>query len=175
METTQNKIITLNISNDYDSSSAWDIYIEQIKYIVNELDVHCEIRNKKLINIVEQEQKYNTDINEYDNKIIIETIGYSQSEWQAYELYYNYFQSKEQKALFDGLVVLLKRSFTHFNNYYFELIESIIVEGKEYENNKYIENGGFFIDWIEFPNNDDILDAFKDEFELNYDKYIIKD
>tara|TARA_R110000787_G_scaffold243530_1_gene349545 strand:- start:159 stop:686 length:528 start_codon:yes stop_codon:yes gene_type:complete len=175
MKTTQNKTITLNISNDYDSSNAWYSYIEQINYIANELDFHCEIRNNRLINIIAQEQRYSTDIDQYENKIIVETIGYSQGDWQTYELYYNDFESKEQKALFDDLIALLKRSFTHFNNYYFELIESVIVESKEYENKEPIENGVFIIDWIEFPDNDDILAAFNESYGLNYDKHVIKD
>tara|TARA_R110000744_G_scaffold119722_1_gene223232 strand:+ start:180 stop:707 length:528 start_codon:yes stop_codon:yes gene_type:complete len=175
MKTTQDKTTTLSISNDYDSTNAWDSYIEQINYIVNELDFHCEIRNNRLINIIAQEQTYSTNIDEYENKIIVETIGCSQSDWQTYELYYNDFDSKEQKSLFDDLVVLLRRSFTHFNNYYFELIESIIVEGKEYENKEPIKNGVFIIDWIEFPDNNDILTAFTEAYGLNYDKHVIKD
>ena len=175
MKTTQNKTINLSISTCNDSQNAWDNYIDDINYVVNELNIHCEISNNRLVNIIEQQQTYISDINDYKNNTVIESKGYSQSDWQTYNLHYNDFESKEQEALFDYLIKLLKRSFTHFNNYYFELIESIIVEGKEYENKEPIENGVFIIDWIESPNNDDILAAFNNEYGLNYDKHVIKD
>ena len=175
MNTTKNKTTTLNISVCNDSQNAWDNYIDNINYIVNELDVHCEISNNRLTNIVEQEQTYSTDISDYKNNIVIKSVGYSQSDWQDYNLHYNNLESKEQKALFDDLVKLLKRSFTHFNNYYFELIESIVIDGIEYENKEPLENGVFVIDWIEFPDNKEILTACNDFYGLQYDKHIIKE
>tara|TARA_R110000823_G_scaffold252986_1_gene375541 strand:- start:240 stop:767 length:528 start_codon:yes stop_codon:yes gene_type:complete len=175
MKTTQNKTTTLNISVCNDSQDAWDDYIEDINYIVNELDINCEISNNRLMNIIEQQQTYSSDISDYKNNIVIESKGYSQSDWQDYNLHYNDFETKEQKALFDDLIALLKRSFTHFNNYYFELIESIVIDGKEYENKEPIDNGTFVIDWIEFPDSNEILTAYNDCFGLHYDKYIIKE
>tara|TARA_R110002096_G_scaffold319882_1_gene514039 strand:- start:586 stop:1101 length:516 start_codon:yes stop_codon:yes gene_type:complete len=169
------KTTTLNISTCYDSQDAWSNYVDNINYLVNKLDVHCEISNTRLINIIEDEQSYLTDKYNYENSTIIKSKGYSKGDWQEYKLYYNNLESKGDRALFDDLIKLLKRSFTHFNDYYFELIECIEIEGKEYENTEPIEVGGFFIDWIEFPEDENILEAFNDNFGIRFDKVNIKE
>jgi hypothetical protein len=169
------KATILNISTCYDSQDAWSNYVENINYIVNKLDVHCEISNTRFINIIEDEQSYLTDINDYENSIIIKSKGYSKGDWQEYILYYDNLESKKDRALFDDLIKLLKRSFTHFNDYYFELIKCIEIEGKEYYSTEPIEGGSFFIDWIEFPKDEDILEAFNDNFGMRFDKVNIKE
>ena len=106
-----NKMKTqVKITNDDYGQTAYDNYIEDINYLVNEQNnVFCEIKNNRFTNIVEDEKNYSSSPDDYRNKTIIEAKGYTQGEWQEYVIYHN-------KPI-QALKKQLKRSFTHFNGY----------------------------------------------------------
>ena len=51
------------------------MFIEDINHLVNELNVYCEIKNKDYTNIVEQQKRYISNIEDYKNSIVIEATG----------------------------------------------------------------------------------------------------
>ena len=47
----------LKISKDYGFNDAYNLKIEDINYLANEINVFCEIKNHNYTNIIEQEKK----------------------------------------------------------------------------------------------------------------------
>lgn len=166
----------IEISNDYNSDFCYQTKVEDINYLVNELDVFCELRNTNYINIIEQEKRYNSEKEDYKNKIIINAKGYSQSEWQDYILYYNENElSTPQKRMeFSNLVKHLEREFTHQNDYITKKYEQTKIDGKIFNSEPY-DYTCFYIDDIEFPNNEDIIKEYIGLYGEYFDKFIIED
>ena len=165
----------IEISKDYDSDFCYQTKVEDINYLVNELDVFCELRNSNYINIIEQEKRYNSEKEDYKNKIIINAKGYSQSEWQDYILYYNEneLSTPQKRMYFSNLVKHLEREFTHQNDYIAKKYEQTKIDGKIF-NSEPFDYTCFYIDDIEFPNNEDIIKEYIGLYGEDFDKFIIE-
>ena len=161
----------LKISKDNFSNLSYDMFIEDVNYLVNELNVHCEVKNNNYINIVEQQKRYVSNSDEYNNHVVIEARGYSQSEWQTYILYYNEdeLNTPMHKSYFESLIKQLERSFTHFNEYYCEKFEYIESNGKQYIENESFDSTCFCIDNIEFPSEEDVKQEYIGIYGIDYD------
>tara|TARA_R110000850_G_scaffold276690_1_gene419693 strand:- start:139 stop:654 length:516 start_codon:yes stop_codon:yes gene_type:complete len=165
----------IEISNDYNSDFCYQTKVEDINYLVNELDVFCELRNTNYINIIEQEKRYNSEKEDYKNKIIVNAKGYSQYDWQDYVLYYNEKELKTPKdrMYFSNLVKHLEREFTHQNDYIVKKYEQTEIDGKIFNSEPY-DYTCFYIDDIEFPNNEDIIKEYIGLYGEDFDKFIIE-
>ena len=164
----------IKISKDYYSDLAYQSKVDDVNMIVNEIDVLCEIKNDKFINLIEQEQRYSSEKEDYKNKIVIEAKGYSQSDWQTYTLYYNEKDLKTpmHKMYFSDLIQHLERSFTHNNDYLVEKYEQTEIDGKIF-NAEAHDHTSFCIIHTEFPENNDIIEEYKAIYGTDYDTYII--
>ena len=160
----------IKIEIDYNSNLSHDYFIDEINYLVNEIDIFCEIKNNKYINIIEREKRYNSDKKDYKNKIIIDAIGYCQSEWQTYILYHNLEQ--DNKELIE-LCNELKKTFTHFNDYQVTKYNQIEIDGNIF-NSEAIDYTSFSIRYIEFPDKKDIISEYNSIYGIDYDEYIIE-
>ena len=164
----------IKIQNDNFGNLSSETYKEDINYLVNELNVFCELKNNDYINIVEQEKRYISDENDYKNKIAIESKGYSQSDWQKYILHYNENELKtpKERMYFSDLVKQLERTFTHQNDYFVEKFERTKINGKEFNSNPY-DVTTFCILHTEFPNKEDVLNEYNSIYGFDYDEAII--
>tara|TARA_R110000822_G_scaffold67786_1_gene164983 strand:+ start:376 stop:891 length:516 start_codon:yes stop_codon:yes gene_type:complete len=164
----------IKISKDYYSDLAYESKVDDINMIVNEINVLCEVRNDKFINLIEQEQRYSSEKEDYKNKIVIEAKGYCQSEWQTHTLYYNEKELKipQHRMYLSDLIQHLERSFTHNNDYFVEKYEQTKIDGKIFnaEANDYTS---FCITHTEFPEDSDIIEEYKSIYGEDYDTYII--
>lgn len=160
----------IKISNDYYSDLSYQMFREQINYLVNELDIFCEVKNDKFENIVEREKRYLSSKDDYKNKTIVNAIGYSQGDWQEYILYHNLDENDNDLKI---LVDELKKSFTHFNDYFVEKFEQEEIKGKKF-NSEVLDITSFSITDIEFPDENDILDAYIEIYGKDFDKCIIE-
>jgi len=161
----------LTIERDNFTDHSYNIFIEDIDHLVNELNVYCEVKNKNYINIVELQKRYTSNIDDYKNSIVIEATGYSQGDWQTYILHYNLneLETPTQKTYLESLVNKLKRSFTHFNDYHCEKYEYIEIDGKRYVATESFESIGFAIDNIEFPNEEDVKQEYISMYGIDFD------
>jgi hypothetical protein len=154
----------VKITNDDYGQTAYDNYIEDINYLVNEQNnVFCEIKNNRFTNIVEDEKNYSSSPDDYRNKTIIEAKGYTQGEWQDYVIYHN-------KPI-QALKKQLKRSFTHFNGYCVEKSEYFEKDGKLFVSEPH-DFTSFVIDWIEFPSDEEVILEYINNFGNDFDKII---
>jgi len=161
-------IIKIEIENDYSSTLSYDFRNEEISYLLEELDLHCEISNNRMINIVDELNKNKTYKEDYTTKTVVNAEGYCQSDWQTYKLYHN---KDIDSNLLSQLIILLERSFTHQNDYFVTKKEVVTIKGKEYET---IEDyTSFCINHIEFPEDNDIIKAYIEYHGKDYDEYII--
>ena len=164
----------IKITNDYNSDLAYQLKVDDVNCIVNEISVLCETKNNNYINLIEQEKRYSSEKEDYKNKIIIEAKGYSQSEWQTYTLYYNEKELKtpQHRMYFSDLIQNLERSFTHHNDYSVEKFEQTKIDGKIF-NAEAHDYTSFCITHTEFPKNNDIIEEYKAIYGTDYDTYII--
>ena len=164
----------VKITNDYDSDGAHQSKVDDINYIVNEISVLCETTNDSYINLIEQEKRYASEKEDYNNKIIIEARGYSQSDWQTYTLYYNEkeLQTPEQRMLLSILIQHLERSFTHSNDYKVAIFEQTVIDGKTFNSDPH-DYICFSITHIEFPDEADVLEEYNAQKEVDHDSHII--
>ena len=162
--------IKIEITKDHHSDNSYRNYIDNLNYVVSEIDCFCEITNNNYINIIEQEKRYNSNKDDYKNYFIVEAIGYSQGDWQRYKVYYNKDSNNiEQKNNIKDLKKLLSQSFTHKNDYSVTKKEIITIKNKEYET--IIDCTGFCIDHIEFPDEKDIITEYNSIYGIDYDEY----
>ena len=159
----------LKIKQDYNGDLSYQYFTDEINYLVNNIDIYCEIENNKFINIVEREKNYNSSKEQYKNKTIVEAFGYSQGDWQTYVLYHNLEETNKDLIY---LCNELKKSFTHFNDYDAQIIKRTEIDGILYESET-VESFCFCIREIEFPDQNDILEAYNDIYDINYDSYEI--
>ena len=159
----------IEINKDYQSNLSYDIFKEEINYLVNEIDVFCEVKNDKYTNIVEEEKNYLGYKEDYKNKTIVNAIGYSQGEWQEYILYHNL---DENNDILKTLIEELKKSFTHFNDYIVEKYEQEEINGKKFNSDTF-DYTSFYIRHIEFPKKEDILKEYLEIYGKDYDEVII--
>jgi len=160
----------LRITKDYYSSLSYEDFREEINYLVNELNIFCEIKNNNYINIIEEQKNYSSSIEEYKNKISISAIGYCQSEWQEYTLYYNETElnTPQMKMYFSSLLDQLQKSFTHFNDYFCEKYERTEIDGKTF-NSEPFDYTSFYIRYIEFPSKEDIIEEYMAIYGEDFD------
>ena len=161
----------ITIENDYHSTTANDFWKEDINYLVNELNLCCEIKNSNYINIVEQEQRYSSNKEDYKNSIHVEAKGYSQGDWQNYVVYYNEKELKtpQQRTYFSSLLKQLEKTFTHKNNYQVGKCIVVTIDGEEYKGEDY-DYTTFCIDHVEFPEEEDIKEAYISIYSKDFDK-----
>tara|TARA_B110000211_G_C13857490_1_gene454980 strand:+ start:214 stop:729 length:516 start_codon:yes stop_codon:yes gene_type:complete len=165
----------IEISTDHNSDFCYQRKIEDINYLVNELNVFCESRNSGYTNIIEEEKTYNSEKQDYKNKIIISAKGYSQSDWQDYTLYYNEneLSTPQKRMYFSRLVKHLEETFTHQNDYIVTKYEQTEIGGKIF-NSEPFDYTNFCIDCIEFPNNEDIIKEYIDIYGEDFSEFIIE-
>jgi len=160
-------IIKIQIENDYTSNDSHDFFIDEINELVNELDIFCEVKNNRLINVVNEAQKNDSNKDDYKKSVCVSAIGYSQSDWQDYIIYYN----KESKEL-EYLKEILKKTFTHQNDYFVSKFEVVTNKGKKYQSEAY-DYTNFSITNIEFPNADEVLKEYLSIYGKDYDEVVI--
>lgn len=152
------KRIILEVQNDYDSNWAWEMYIDNLKCIAEELDIRVENENRRNTNILESINSYKKGV-EYKNYIDVRCIGYSQSEWDNYKIYFD--------DLNDDIKYIaeeLKRIYTHKNDYYVKQIEEL-----DSGHQKTLDSFSFSILDVEFPENKDIKYRIDEEM-IEYDE-----
>ena len=103
---------------------------ENICDLLTELNLYCEIKNNSFVNIIEELQTTKNNSNNYTDRLIINAVGYCQSDWQEYTLHYN--KDEVNKAYLKQLIKLLEKSFTHFNDYIAYVNELVTIDNKTY-------------------------------------------
>jgi hypothetical protein len=161
----------IKITTDLFNVLADDIYKEDLNYLINELNIHCNIENDNYNNVVEIEKRY-CSAEKYDNSVKITAKGYTGGEWQTFEILYNEseIQTKEEKLNFKDLQEKLKKFFTHKNCYFAEKFEYVEIDGKMFINNEAFDFTSFCIDWEEFPTTEDIEEAYLNLYGKDFDK-----
>lgn len=161
----------IRISTNYSGEQSYQDRDDSIYNIVNEgIEVHCEIANNRMINIVEEIKNYSTNRDDFKNKTTVSAIGYVQSEWQDYELYHNEEDGSNDLEL---LIEELKKTFTHHNNYFVEKFEREEINGKNFDSEPH-DYTFFHIRHIEFPDKEDVLKEYIDIYGKDYDEVIIE-
>ena len=160
----------IKITNDYNNTLSHDYFKEEINYLVNEIDVFCEIRNNSFINNVEEVKRYSSSKEDYKNKTIFSATGYSQSEWQDFTLYHNL---KDDNKDLISLINELSRSFTHNNDYIVEKFEQEEINGKVF-NSEIEDYTSFCIRHIEFPEEGEVLNGYLAIYGKDFDISIVK-
>lgn len=152
----------IRITENVMSNEAYINWREDIDYIVAEIDVDCRISNHRLNNPIGTD-----DSPLFKHTTIVEARGYSQSDWQTYTLRHRGLES--EKELIDELIALLKKTFTHKNNYFVEKFERTETDGKVF-NSKPHDFTSFAITDIEFPNVEDIINVYINIYGEDYDE-----
>ena len=158
------KKILLKIEADYFSGSAHDLYMEEINELINEINIFCVVKNNRYNNIVEDLKKYSSEIEDFTKNVLVNAKGYSQGDWQTYIIYYNDYSDS-----LDRLIKILKKTFTHKNDYWVNKYEVITVDGEEYTSDV-IDSTSFSIIDIEFPETEDIIAEYSFMYGFDYDK-----
>jgi len=161
------KKMKLEVSLDYDSDNAWDLYKDCILDMIIGLDVRIDNSNSKNINIFEGVSNYKKGV-EYKNYIDVRCVGYSQSDWDEYKIYFDYSNTSEEFKSIEGVAKELKKIYTHKNDYIVKQIE-VLDSGHE----KLLNTFYFPIMDIEFPNESDIIYQIDDEL-IEYDEIEFK-
>jgi len=161
----------IRISTNYMGDLSTEERNNSIDSIVNGgIKVHCEIENNRMVNIVEDIKNYQTDKEDFKNKIVIHATGYTQSEWQRYTVYHN--ETEENKEL-DILIEELERSFTHQNEYLVQKFERETINGKIFDAEPH-DITTFCIRHIEFPEEEDVLKEYLEIYGKDYDEVILE-
>jgi len=164
------KKTVIRITPDYQSTGAYDDFIEQVGILVNEyVDVHCELSNTKFINVVAEQQLKQVDSKSFKNTTTFSATGYSQSDWQEYTLRYN---CEDDNMYLLQLIEELKKSFTHMNDYSVEKFERVEIEGTVYDAEPH-DVTSIYIRDIEFPEDKEIVKAYTDCYGKDYDEVIV--
>ena len=158
------KKILLKIEADYFSGSAHDLYMEEINELINEINIFCVVKNNRYNNIVEDLKKYSSEIEDFTKNVLVNAKGYSQGDWQTYIIYYNDYSDS-----LDRLIKILKKTFTHKNDYFVNKYEVVTVDGEEYTS-AVVDSTSFSIIDIEFPETEDIIAEYNFMYGADYDK-----
>lgn len=151
----------VKIVNDYNSDGAYQYWKEYLNELCNDNDFFVEIHNNRnYINPV------NNLCNKGVNSIEVDAIGYSQSDWQKYTIYYN----DDKNNVLEIIVSLLEKTFTHKNDYLAYKYEYTEVNGKIFVSPDFYDCEGFFITNTEFPNVNDVLNDYNALHYGDYDK-----
>jgi len=153
----------LRVTNDYESTTAYDMYKEDLEQLIYGLNIHVENESKQMNNILPGAEKTRFP-NDYNQAITIECRGYSQGDWDRYNIHYN--QGNQEVA--EKLAKELKNLFTHKHDYKvreFEVLET----GHELQKDTH----WIYINHIEFPEKLNVLEAIEgqgieyDDIEFN--------
>ena len=161
----------IRITEDVYSEGSYNEHVDEINYLVNnEIEVDCKISNDRFLNQVEEQKNYNTNREDFKNKTTFTAIGYVQGDWQEFTLYHN---EPDDSVALQRLVDELKKSFTHFNDYTVEKFERTEIDGKVFNSDPY-DYTNFSIRHIEFPDEDDIKEAYLEIYGKDYDEIEIE-
>jgi hypothetical protein len=152
----------IRITENVMSDEAYIKWREDIDYIVAEIDVDCRISNHRFNNPIGSD-----DSPLFKHTEVVEATGYCQSDWQTYTLTHRGLES--EKELLDELIALLKKTFTHKNNYFVEKFERTEIDGKVFNAEPH-DFTSFAITDIEFPEEEDIINAYISEYGEDYDE-----
>jgi len=157
------KKIKLKVKNDYSSNFSWELYEESLYSLLYGLDVRVENKNNKMCNILSKLNSYKK-YNEYKYFLSVDCVGYCQSEWDEYSIYFDYEKnSVEERGRIEQALKELKLLFTHKNDYIVDKIE-VLDSGHK----KTLDTFSFSIIDVEFPEENEIKN-YIDEQLIYYD------
>lgn len=161
----------IRITTDYQSTGAYDEYVEDVTNLVNEsnIKVKCVVRNTDYRNVVEDVKNY-SDPDTFKNSVSFDATGYVQAQWQTFTLYYN---CKDDNKYLKALIAELKKCFTHMNDYWVEKFERTTIDGKDFDAHPH-DHKGFSMRDIEFPEEDEVLSRYNEIYGKDYDKAIVQ-
>lgn len=161
----------IRITNNYQSDDAHREWKEDISYFVNEelKPLQAVTGNNRFQNVVEDVKDYSVEESELENVSTVVAKGYVQGDWQEYTIYHN--QDREDEK-FVKFLELLKRSFTHKNDYWVEKFERTGIDGKTFDAQPH-DHTSFSITHIEFPSEEDVLKEYQDIYGKDFDEYEI--
>ena len=136
----------IKIKRDYRSGLSFDYWREI--FTETETEFYIEIKNTNFM--LPCENKHNKEY--FENSKKINAIGYSQSDWQMYKIYFN-------GILPEYIETALKHTFTHRNDYFAEKYEQTEIDGKIFKS-EILDCTSFCINCIEFPEEEDIEQAY---------------
>jgi hypothetical protein len=157
------KKIRVVIERDYSSNTSWDLYVDNLKYLLEGLDVKIENTNPRNTNILKDQNNYKKR-SEYKGYLKANPKGYSQGEWDEYTIYFDYTKDDEEFARIEDIIEELERLYTHKNDYQVKIVE--------YNNEGYSKVVGvehISITQIEFPEEEDLIKEL-DEMGCEYDE-----
>lgn len=158
----------IKITNDYMSTLSYDTWREDIQYLIDEeLNVRVTTSNSRFINPCKSTEYNDT---QFDTAITVTAKGYSQGDWQDYTIDYN--KNEVDKKYLDQLVKALERSFTHQNDYQVEKFEQTEINGKKFNAEPH-DFTSFCVTDVEFPDEEDVLNAYQEIYGKDYNKVII--
>lgn len=152
----------VKIETTYDGHSH-EVKLEDIQEAISGIDLYCETSNKRFIDIVNKKVGEKDD---YSYREVVEAIGYSQGDWQTYNIYHS-------EDDIDRLRTLLERTFTHNNDYLAYLYHYTEIDGVRYVAEDHFDSVLFDIDDIEFPSEEDIIKKYEEIEGKNYDELLI--
>lgn len=157
----------IRIEVDHMGDGAYQEWKDDIEYIVNnEVDVEVEIENDRYINIVRA--VCTRDLSgEYDSLTRVQAKGYSQGDWQVYKVRYK--SEDEDNPHFKALLVLLERTFTHKHDYAVQRFMRTEIDGVVFNAEPH-DHTWFSITDVEFPDKEDVLKAYQDQYGEDYDE-----
>ena len=155
----------IEITNDYNSTNSYDLYKENLQELTKDMDIYVTIENNLYINPITENYG---EVENFDYKLIVSAKGYSQSDWQVYNIYHN---NKEDESL-EYLIELLERSFTHFNDYFVSKFDRQEINSKDFNAEPH-DYTSFSITDIEFPSEEDVIKTYNDIYGKDYDEVIV--
>ena len=155
----------IEITNDYNSNDSFDFYKENLQELTKDMDIYVTVENNSYINPITDSYG---EAENFDYKLIVSAKGYSQSDWQVYNIYHN--NKKDEKL--EYLTELLERSFTHFNDYSVSKFDRQEINGKDFDAEPH-DFTTFSITDIEFPSEEDVISTYNDIYGKDYDEVVV--
>ncbi len=152
----------VKIEATYDGHSH-EMKLEDIQEAISGIDLYCETSNKRFIDIVNKKVGEKDD---YYYQEVIQAKGYSQGEWQTYNIYHS-------EDDIDRLRTLLERTFTHENDYIASLYHYTEINDVRFVAEDCFDRTMFSVDDIEFPEKEDIIKRYEEIEGKNYDELLI--
>ena len=155
----------IEIHNDYNSNDSSDYYKEELQELTTDMEIYVTVDNR-MFNCPLKDKEGEKENFRY--RLIVSAKGYSQSEWQVYNVYHN--DKDDEKLAF--LTDLLEKSFTHYNDYIASKFERQVINDRNF-NSEPFDYTNFSIRDIEFPTKEDVLKAYTNEYGKDYDEVIV--
>ena len=153
------------ISNEYNSQLSSDIWNEDLKEYIRNLDVFIDTRNRQFSYDAIENQMLKQNLMKGAKCITVDAKGYVQSEWETFSVYHKC--TEKELSL---LVEHLEKIFTHKNDYLVENVEELITG-----HTKIVDKCIISVSYPEFPELQDIVKVIEemqngvkvfDEFKL---------